>query len=908
MLAAGTAFGAAPYDSLFVRVHLEQTQPADVPARIATVWGANIHTPSHVWGLRREEAAPHRFKAGFTADVPWKQFDPDDTLRTGESTAWTNVTEILSAYDRTRPKGARGTGAHFAGASWYLTIVFQTPDLPQAIAGVPRHLKPNGNLAGVRGRLELASAPRADSVLESVEFESSLSLVALHMPDASVWLSASEGQERADRAAANVYAHVRRSKRIHTFREAAENRLTALDAVGWKTPSLPRRMMTLGWFRNGWHYPLFDHETNEIELEVARRLGIRAFNPKMGQSSMPGVRQPAVYEEYGSPRILDAVWLDPEKGKPLAAIHGKNIRKRFAAYQASTGFAVGEPVLIKLFDEPFVPTVDKFNDLPEALAAFGDYLIAQGETARSLGMSSLAAVRLLDLGQVEDERTARLYYHSTWFRVKTTARWWKEYADIYRAVFGEKSRVTTCAGLNGIYARPDWLWWSRVGAWDAHLHHYVFGLGYPVYSGKILAGVQETTRRFYGIEGGGLLVPGRGHTTREADERVLTSALMRGFSNYYQYNYGPLAMPDADPDRMAEEIGLGRFLRRLLQIENDVLDGDALPPAIAIFHSATSEMWERAPDASRYGGTGMKSRGRFTEKEMIYTALAYHQYDADILPEWETGRLDQYKVLYLVDPHLPSAARRPLAEWVAQGGTLYASSDAGVRDEYNQPYDFVAELAGEGAEIKQQPGQDKLPWNLYPTYDLQKLDPAGVMTWHGNGGGTRVEVEVLARKESLTFPRGKVLATYADGAPAAVEFAFGKGRVVRVGTAVGLAYARSAQPAFKRGHQDTASARTFSEEIAEILLYPVKSADVFRLLRVAQSGVDARMFESSGRALCILVDYAENDTRLLDLTIADEGRYREARTLDGKKLSVRRDAAGLHIQAPVEISAYILLK
>lgn len=884
-------------ERLFMRVHLEGTHPDGTPAHIAAVFGPNIHTPSHVIGLPGTGHEAQPFPARFGAHIPWTPFTPGDVIHAGRATGWVDVTAIMKAYHQARPEGARHGGAHRSGLSWFLTLVFHSNELPGNAA--------YGNLNGVNGRLDLASSPKDETIIQSVSFNTSLSVVALHMPDTSTWLSPAFVPLTATDREAFIFRHVRPIDRMHTFAEAAVNRLAVLEAEGWSEAQVPARIRTLAWFRDGWHYPLFDETAYAKEEDIARRMGIAVMNPKLGPHRRPGApwldRPAHLYEEYGSPNVIDARWLCPRAPQRLADLYAPSVQRRFENLTKYTGLQRDEPILVKLFDEPFLPSIQDFNQSPEARERFQSYLAERGFE------ETLDDQPLLDLRDVQDERTARLYYYSTWFRVKTTSRWWKEYAGVYRDIFGSGARMGTCCGFNGIYARPDWLWMSYEGAWDVHLHHYVFGLSYPIYSGKALAGLQETTRRLYGVEGGGLLAPGRGGTTPAGDERVLTSALMRGFTTFYHYSYGPDAMPVPDRDRMRHDLALGRFLRRLPAIEDDLLDGETSAPRIAIFHSPSSEMWERAPNASRYGSTGMKSRGRFTEKEMIYTALAYDQFDADFLPEWETGRLDQYAVLYVVDPHVPQAAREPLRAWVAQGGTLCLFAEAAQLNEYNEPADFLADDLGLPISVRSMAYRNSLPWDLYPTGELMKLPALGQMRWHAHEQEALATFDVLARREVLDLADATVLGRYEDGTVAALEIPYGKGRIIRMGTAVGLTYARDAQPTFERGHLDVAAARVFPEAIADVLRYPVHSAGLTRPLHITQDHVDARMFQNGSRTLLVLVDYATDEERMLDIKLPGVTTHTKAKLLDGTELELQQANGHTHLRVPVSISEYIVL-
>ncbi len=88
------------------------------------------------------------------------------------------------------------------------------------------------------------------------------------------------------------------------------------------------------------------------------------------------------------------------------------------------------------------------------------------------------------------------------------------------------------------------------------------------------------------------------------------------------------------------------------------------------------------------------------EARGLYLALAHQAIGADFLDQKEitAAKLNQYKVVYVVGPNLPSAVTQILAAWVHdRQGVLALTPGAIVSDEYNQHDATIENIFGGGA-------------------------------------------------------------------------------------------------------------------------------------------------------------------------------------------------------------------
>ena len=236
--------------------------------------------------------------------------------------------------------------------------------------------------------------------------------------------------------------------------------------------------------------------------------------------------------------------------------------------------------------------------------------------------------------------------------------------------------------------------------------------------------------------------------------------------------------------------------REIGAVEDWLLTAKPVPAEVAILYSSSSDIWT------------MQNNVAFGHDRMhTWLGLTHAQTPIDIVPERELERLDHYKVCYLSGPNLTRAAAAKLRMWVESGGTLWLTAGAASRDEFNRPLDTLASvLPVERGELT-----TPEPYNNSGKF-LSYLTARDTVTWGDE------QLEVLSVKQSLkpravgrallpvtpaTEMSGKsarptedepthVLATFKDGAPAAISGRVGKGNVIVTGFLPALSYIKPA--------------------------------------------------------------------------------------------------------------------
>jgi hypothetical protein len=215
--------------------------------------------------------------------------------------------------------------------------------------------------------------------------------------------------------------------------------------------------------------------------------------------------------------------------------------------------------------------------------------------------------------------------------------------------------------------------------------------------------------------------------------------------------------------------------RELGLFEDIVQDGQVRSAETGIWFSETGDIWS-------------DSHGTLAPaKRALFTAIRQQQIPLDAVVEQDAldGTLSKYKVLYLADAHVSSAASEKIAAWVHAGGSLFATAGAGMFDELNRPNKTLRELMGVEQVSIQAPEGKQI---TYIKQDLPFTEPIDEVKL---GDATLPVIGVAARVKTAD---GKVEATFSDGSPAVVSRTAGKGQTVYCSFLPSLSYYKPAIP------------------------------------------------------------------------------------------------------------------
>jgi hypothetical protein len=227
-----------------------------------------------------------------------------------------------------------------------------------------------------------------------------------------------------------------------------------------------------------------------------------------------------------------------------------------------------------------------------------------------------------------------------------------------------------------------------------------------------------------------------------------------------------------------------KAIHELGKFEDIIQDGQVRPGLAAIWCSETADVWDnhRAPfDAA---------------KRCLYIALRHQQIPLDFVVDGD--ELQAYKVLYLTDANVSQVGSKAIANWVKNGGQLFATAGAGMFDELNRPNKILRELMGvDQKNLEEAPGEairfekQDLPFaKTMTTASIPYRPDAGVRK-------SQLVLPVIGLRSNFVAPEKKyLLFSFADGKPAILVHKRGKGWgwTFYCGFLPGLSYFQPAMP------------------------------------------------------------------------------------------------------------------
>jgi hypothetical protein len=225
---------------------------------------------------------------------------------------------------------------------------------------------------------------------------------------------------------------------------------------------------------------------------------------------------------------------------------------------------------------------------------------------------------------------------------------------------------------------------------------------------------------------------------------------------------------------------------------------------IAILYPRSSTLWDQWHLANHSHG-GLCScccTSSMVEHYIDYSAETYAWYmalatesnipvdflDEDALEEPQT--LAQYKLIVVTQPNVPTDGQINLARWVRAGGTIVTVSAAGIADEYDDPSDIFATLAGVRESVR-----DRIA--LLSETDVNVGQP-GLLP-EQNGTATLIDAPLRFTAKGVVGkltplapptenPKLSDLAKFDDGTSAITSNIVGKGRAIHFAWLPGLSY------------------------------------------------------------------------------------------------------------------------
>jgi hypothetical protein len=306
-------------------------------------------------------------------------------------------------------------------------------------------------------------------------------------------------------------------------------------------------------------------------------------------------------------------------------------------------------------------------------------------------------------------------------------------------------------------------------------------------------------------------------------------------------------------------------IRDLGAVEHRLYPAMPKPAQIAILLSRASDTW----DTEDLGGAGHLYSAKYNvnndERKAIWLALRHAQYPVDLITDQDIadGRLESYKVLYVVGSEMLRAAAEPLKQWVAAGGTVYATAGGGLLDEYRKPLTELFEMYGLASHDLVRHRRHIRPRNTLKQVearDVLRIKPLGAMA-------AGLALPAYLYRETLEPRQGAVVVgTYrSDGSAGVVTNSFGKGKTIYCGVLAGIAYL---QPAMTASAQILPTA--FPAQVRQLIASAAHSAPVSRPVIASDPLVETQYFTGPQGDMVVLINW--HDVPVKDLVLRFPGR------------------------------------
>ncbi|MEM4221201.1 MAG: beta-galactosidase trimerization domain-containing protein, partial [Thermoplasmata archaeon] len=437
-------------------------------------------------------------------------------------------------------------------------------------------------------------------------------------------------------------------------------------------------------------------------------------------------------------------------------------------------------------DEPGAAiNADRINKNEIILNDFREFLKKKNLTPEFFGLKDWNEVMALDNRkeiQNRDLYKCRLFYWTHEYIQHFTSIYWKEVTKAVHKYFkvdgvGPNFQAGPCRGgflgndncVGALGCTLDFHKLYREGTFSGiKLEDWTYGWDFGI--GKIDFGMavlrsatrgKDMPRKFLLV--GGEYIPGKAF-----------AAIMNGVKEIQLYLYGPIAQIGptwANVDYALKETG--DLTRLIAKLEDEVYKAKNPETKIALLVTCTTD--------------AMGALGYYflTDRQALYTALRHSYFPVDLISEYdilEDNILENYKVLYIVDPNIRKKTLQKILNWIKEkGGFLVTQIGSIMYDEYNQSNLLILEeLYGvKGLElIMGEKGIDTSK-NVLDKISIIKEDffkPQDKI----NVYGCKIKVDEIKT--------GEIIGVYEDGSPAVILNNYGKGKVLFCGTRLGWTY------------------------------------------------------------------------------------------------------------------------
>lgn len=639
-------------------------------------------------------------------------------------------------------------------------------------------------------------------------------------------------------------------------------------------------------------------ELNLKEAEVLRLLGFNVVG-----NQMPEVRAEFDFRAPGQTHEVDF--------SPAAT--REEVDRAMQAHAARLKEKLLPGVPFGFSDEI---TCGAIGDNQRALAHFHQWLEKRQVDPGDLGVSDLHQVVPIEtpdaLQQRQQQNRAaanRVFYLTSRFRQEATTQRLRWLTESFHKHFGPGPLSSTLVadhpyfsgtglgmgmGPNPAWGRAalaaDWFQMAREGAVDLAGIEDWMGLQYMygpnfTWEGFQLMGFQASI--FRSGSRGTLPIIAWITPSDETNLRLKSaSALCQGAKHFFYWTYGPTCTSTENywSDLRGAYDGIVNVTRGLAAAEHVIAPGKTRPTCLALLYSISSDLWQPL------GYVPM------LERRGTYLSLVHDQYLLDMLTEEdvESGRLEEYDVLYVTDPCIRQSAAARIKSWVRAGGHLFGSTAAGSRNEFNEEVSGLSEVFGiePAVELEVQPGEYHIRGALN---GIRYLDQ--VRLTEDAATGEAPTFGVIGAKVTFTPTTGTVTGTFTDGSPAAISHDYGKGRAFYMGACPAIAYLKEAKfVAAELKEKWPRSGRRLINSMA-------RRGGVPRLVELSHPVVEAGVYDSPQGTALVLANFTYRPIDELKVRLHVPRPVQTVTSLEHGRLDFSSETAASGSRPPAEAHA-----
>jgi hypothetical protein len=322
-------------------------------------------------------------------------------------------------------------------------------------------------------------------------------------------------------------------------------------------------------------------------------------------------------------------------------------------------------------------------------------------------------------------------------------------------------------------------------------------------------------------------------------------SLMNGCKGINLYLYGPIGQIGPAWALSEKSVLEAAELARLLtKFEKEIYNSKVPTAPVAFLISSTSDIMQA------------KDLYFLTERQHVYLALRHSYIPVDIISEQdiiEDNVLQNYKVLYIVDPNIPLEVQKKILQWVSEGGFLWAEVGAGMFDEYNSRCEILNEVFGvKKYEMKMQ--KEWLSWAAapysWPPWKFKYEELSKIKLLEDFFKNISSPIVVRGIKMEVIPNNAEVVGIYEDGNPAILINNYKKGKAMLIGALMGEAYIHAHYPPQKSLEDMKLEG---GENERRLISYLVKEAGVKQPLIISEPSLYANISEGEGYKIIWLV-------------------------------------------------------